>query len=268
MRRSFLLPRFKRSDMPKDILRNGSDPPEPRRGAYCDFSRSAELKSGDRLTDLHRMNPRVLHEPNHTERDAALAEFFATVRAEARESESAVARAKPALGRLAAAIVGRDNGQALRVRAILISLYTGGSMLADVSDLMALDWSLRKDLCAVLLAFGHGEFGYDYLKNAFERAGDRDAQWFLAAAADPNERLREALAFAKPGTLATMPRTLSEKGMAEILVSLFSSGPVDLSFALQGLDASRASLIVDLVADYAAGRFDCSAREIVREHFA
>ncbi|HYD83730.1 MAG TPA: hypothetical protein VEA63_06745 [Opitutus sp.] len=91
------------------------------------------------------------HQPTDTEREAAFANFFATVRATARESDAAVLAAKPALERIAQAVVGRDNGQALRVRSILLSLYTGGAMLADVSDLMTLDWSLRRDLCAVLL---------------------------------------------------------------------------------------------------------------------
>jgi hypothetical protein len=117
------------------------------------------------------------------ERDADLAKFFAAVRTTAKEIEAAVMEAKPALARLTAAIVCHDNGQAVRIRALLISLYTGGSTLADVCDVITLDWPLRKDLCAVLCAFGHGEFGYDYMKSAFEQAGDYEARWFLAAAA-------------------------------------------------------------------------------------
>ena len=214
------------------------------------------------------MNACLPHQPTDTEREFALAEFFATVRAAARENDAAVLAAKPALKRLAEAIVGRDNGQALRVRSILISLYTGGAVLADVSDLMTFDWSLRRDLCTVLLAFGHGEFGYDYMKVAFEHAGDRDAQWFLGAAPDPIERLREALAFAKPGSLPTTPRTLSEKGVAGFLVSLFGGMPVELGNALQGLDQIRAALVVGLTSDFVAGRFGYEAGELVRMHFA
>jgi hypothetical protein len=111
--------------------------------------------------------------------EAALKEFFFAVRIAAIESDAAVTAEKPALARLAAA----------------------------VSGLLALDWSLRKDLCAVLLAFGHGEFGYDYMKSAFEQAGDRDARWFLGAAHDPREQLREALAFAKPGPVTNRVRS-------------------------------------------------------------
>ncbi|HEU5081332.1 MAG TPA: hypothetical protein VFT72_19120, partial [Opitutaceae bacterium] len=201
-----------------------------------------------------------------TSRDDALREFIAAVRTAARESDAAVEAAKPALARLAAAVVGHDNGQALRIRSILLSLYTGGSALADVSDLMALDWPLRKDLCAVLLAFGHGEFDYNYLKSAFELAGDPNAQWFLGRAHDPRERLEEALAFAKPGPLNT-PRTLSEKGVAMFLLSLFAGMPADLQLVLRGLDRVPAELVVGVLTDYLAQRFDFTDENRVREHF-
>jgi hypothetical protein len=113
------------------------------------------------------------------ERAAVLREFLDLIRTAKTESDVAVVAAKPALARIACSVVGHDHGQALRVRAILRSIYSGGSILADVSDLMALDWSLRKDLCAVLLAFGHGDFEYTYMRSAFEEAGDGGADWFL-----------------------------------------------------------------------------------------
>jgi hypothetical protein len=141
-------------------------------------------------------------------------------------------------------------------------------VLADVSDLLALDWSLRRDLCAVLLAFNHGEFSYDYLRAAFERAGDRNARWFLAAANDPRERLREALDFAKPGALNTTPRSSSEKSVAGFVASLFTGRPIDLSLAVQGLDEIRRALVAGLFSDYVAQRFNDDDGETVAEHFA
>ena len=114
------------------------------------------------------MNAHPISPAEEHERKAALDEFLAAVRTTAREADAAVTTAKPALERLASAIAGHDHGQAIRARAILTSLYTGGTALADVSDLLSLDWSLRRDLCAVLLAFNHGEFSYDYLLDAFE----------------------------------------------------------------------------------------------------
>jgi hypothetical protein len=214
------------------------------------------------------MNSHPIPSSNETERQAALDELFAAVRTAAREADDAVTAAKPALERLASAIAGHDHGQAIRARAILISLYTGGTVLADVSDLLALDWSLRRDLCAVLLAFNHGEFSYDYLRAAFERAGDRNAQWFLAAANDPRERLREALDFAKPGALGTTPRSSSEKGVAAFVASLFTGRPVDLFLSVQGLDEIRRALVAGLFSDYVAQRFNDDDGETVAEHFA
>ncbi len=214
------------------------------------------------------MNSHPIHRPDEAERKAALDEFFAAVRSAAREADAAVTAAKPALDRLASAIAGHDHGQAIRARSILISLYTGGTMLADVSDLLALDWTLRRDLCAVLLAFNHGEFSYDYMRAAFERAGDRNARWFLSAANNPRERLREALDFAKPGPLDTTPRSSSEKGVAGFIASLFAGQPVDLASAVQRLDEIRRSLVAGLFADYLAQRFDADDRETVAEHFA
>ncbi|AHF94143.1 hypothetical protein OPIT5_06390 [Opitutaceae bacterium TAV5] len=214
------------------------------------------------------MNSHSVPPSDEADRKAALNEFFAAVRTAAREADDAVTAAKPALERLASAIAGHDHGQAVRARSILISLYTGGTMLADVSDLLALDWTLRRDLCAVLLAFNHGEFSYDYLRAAFERAGDKNARWFLGAANNPRERLREALDFAKPGPLDTTPRSSSEKGVAGFVASLFAGRPVDLDSAVQRLDEIRRSLVAGLFAYYLAQRFDSDDRETVAEHFA
>jgi hypothetical protein len=207
-----------------------------------------------------------IHIAEAAERDAALTEFFAAVRTAAKEADAAVEDAKPALARLAATIVNRDNGQALRVRSILASLYTSGATLADVFDIMTLDWSLRKDLCLMLLAFGHGEFGYEYLRSAFEQAGDINLRWLLAESRDPRARLQEALRFARPGDM-NVPRSSGERRVAQILVSLFAGTSVDLQEALQGLDQERAKLILGIVADYLAGRFDFTDDEEVRAHF-
>lgn len=196
------------------------------------------------------MNIHSILPTSDAEKKAALDEFFAAVHTAARESEAAVAAAKPALERIAAAITGRDNSQALRVRNLLCSLYAGGSARADVSDLLTLDWSLRKDLCTVFLAFNHGEFSYAALIAAFERVGDHGARWFLGTTHVPRERLREALVFAKAGPLATTPRTSSERGVAEFLASLFTGRPVDLQCASQSLDEQRRALVIELFADY------------------
>ena len=65
----------------------------------------------------------------------------------------------------------------------------------------------------------------------------------------------------------TAPRTLSEKGVALLLLSLFAGVPADLQFALRGLDAVRADLVSGLLSDYVAGRFDFTDEQEVRAHF-
>lgn len=213
------------------------------------------------------MNANPVSPAREPSQQAALDEFFAALRADARESEAAVGAAKPALVRLAQAVAGSDSAQALRVRNLLLSLYSGGGVHADVSDLLTLDWSLRKDLCAVFLAFNHGEFGYEAVTAAFAAAGDRHCRWFLSDAPNPRGRVREALTFAKPGPLHATTRTLTERGVAEVLLSLFAGHRVDLSLSLQSLDDTRRLLLTQVVSDFMAGRLHGEDRDAVCEHF-
>lgn len=213
----------------------------------------------------------IASEPIHiaavAEKDPVLAEFFAAVRQSAREIESAAALAKPALARIAAAISRHDNGQALRLRSLLVSLYSGGSAFADLSDVMTLDWTLRQDLGTVILAFGNGDFSHAYLKAAFEQAGDVDATWFLAEAPNPRAHLHEALNFARAGSVLE-PRSRGERAVCQVLLSLFSDATVNLHTTLQGLDAERAKLMLSLLPDFIAWRFDFTDADLVQAHFS
>ena len=213
----------------------------------------------------------IASEPTHiaaiAEKDPLLAEFFTAIRQSTKEIQSAVALAKPALGRIAAAIAQRDHGQALRLRSLLVSLYSGGNALADLSDVMTLDWTLRKDFCTVILAFGHGDFSHAYLKAAFEQAGDVDASWFLAEAPNPRAHLHEALIFARAGN-ALEPRSRGERAVCQVLLSLFSDATVNLHSALQGLDAERAKLMLCLLSDFIAWRFDFTDADQVQAYFS
>ncbi|HYD83731.1 MAG TPA: hypothetical protein VEA63_06750 [Opitutus sp.] len=105
------------------------------------------------------------------------------------------------------------------------------------------------------------------MRTAFQDASD--ARWFLGAAPDPIERLREALDFVKPGPLTTTTTsTLSERGVAEFLASLFGGVPVELGSALQSLDQIRAALVMDVSSDFISRRFGDEAVALVREHFS
>lgn len=71
------------------------------------------------------------------------------------------------------------SGQAYHLRGLLFSLWNGKP--ADVSNVLHLDWELRKHFCNVVLGFGWEsddvKFFYDAMRSEFERAGLLD--WFL-----------------------------------------------------------------------------------------
>lgn len=210
--------------------------------------------------------PEPTHFTSVAAQDELLSEFFALVHASARGSRAAITAAKPALARIAAAIAGRDNGQALRLRSLLFSLYSGRPALADLSDVMTLDWSLRRDLCTVLLAFGFEDFAYENLRATFRAAAPRGDQWFLAAEPTARERLDELLAFARPGPLA-LPRSRGEAAAARLLVALFDETPTEIHAVLMALDRPHGQLALAVLADYAAERFNDDDRVAVSRHF-
>ena len=52
-----------------------------------------------------------------------------------------------------------------------------------------------------------------------------------------------------------------------VLLSLFSGIPCDLQFALRGLDKSRSDLVLAIVSDYLAQRFDFNDADRAKEYF-
>lgn len=128
----------------------------------------------------------VIHFPTAEENEAALAEFFGAQRKLNDEGRAAVDVARPALVRLCEVLRGR-SGQPYKLRALLWSLYNGQP--ASLIEIVCLDWQIRKDLCAVLLAFSFEDqrdesnsFYYDELKAAITKAGQWD--WFTEADAE------------------------------------------------------------------------------------
>lgn len=75
------------------------------------------------------------------------------------------------------------TGQSYKVRALLYSAWNGQS--TSLLELVALDWSVKRDVCTVLLAFGcepgggTPAFFYDAISDAFKRVGLFD--WFCEA---------------------------------------------------------------------------------------
>lgn len=116
--------------------------------------------------------------PNPEEESKELEAAFAQMRAHTIEHRKAATEALLAMGRLAEVMRGR-SGQPYKVRALLYSLWNGKP--ADVSDLLNLDWQIRKDICAVMLGFGFEDSSthcfYDALQAAVTGAGQWS--WFL-----------------------------------------------------------------------------------------
>lgn len=105
-------------------------------------------------------------------------DFFAKLKAARHERRAACAAARPALLRLAEVLHAR-TGQSHTLRALLYSLWNGRP--APLIDVLTLDWPIRQDFCAVLLAFGYEDpaeqFFYDEIKSALQQVGLWD--WFL-----------------------------------------------------------------------------------------
>ena len=120
----------------------------------------------------------VLDEPTAEERAALLKSAFAGVSEQRKERIAAMEAAFLAVPRLAEAMAQRTD-QSYTIRKLLFSLWNGKA--ADVSDVMTLDWSLRKDVCAVILAFGFEDgprkFWYDDLIAAIRPY--RLEKWFV-----------------------------------------------------------------------------------------
>src|SRR4051812_24092068 len=88
--------------------------------------------------------PRI-HFPTEEEKKAVIDEFIASQRVMRKERRAAVDVAALALPRLCEVMHVR-TGQSYKVRALLYSLWNGKP--ASASELMNLDWDIRKDVCA------------------------------------------------------------------------------------------------------------------------
>lgn len=125
------------------------------------------------------MSGPIIHFPTEEENRQALAEFTSQMRVMRTERRAAIVAAREPLKRLVE-VMRERSGQPHHLRAILYSLYNGKD--TSVSKLLHFDWQIRKDLCAVLLAFGYEDkqeaLFYKELKTAIVEAGQWD--WFVA----------------------------------------------------------------------------------------
>lgn len=96
------------------------------------------------------------------------------------EARGAASQARTAMERLAKMCSSHSNtGGTIAVRDILYSAFSGGATRADLGGLGALDWDVRKDVLAVLLAVNQPGFSDSEILQAMIRIGGQSTgDWF------------------------------------------------------------------------------------------
>ena len=80
-----------------------------------------------------------------------------------------------AMRRLARAVYGHDNSQALTVAAALASIYNGDcARPVQLDEIRWLDWSLQVDLVTLMLGTGHSGFEDVKIAEAFRELAGQD----------------------------------------------------------------------------------------------
>lgn len=120
----------------------------------------------------------AIDDPTDEQKNDALNSFFGAINKITMERRAAVSVAQPALTRLCHAMR-QKTGQSYHIRGLLYSLWNG--LPTDLSNVLLLDWALRQDVCAVILAFGFEEPGTKFFYAAIEDALKEAAllAWFL-----------------------------------------------------------------------------------------
>lgn len=112
------------------------------------------------------------------ERAEMLKKAMSEIRDNRHRQHGAALAALDAIGRLAA-VMQQKTGQSYLLRPLLHSLWSNQPG-ANLCDVLTLDWTVREDLCAVMLGFGYESkevtFFYDQVKASITRAGLWD--WF------------------------------------------------------------------------------------------
>ena len=94
-----------------------------------------------------------IHIPTEAENQAALEEFFSHQKKTRSEQRAAAVAGLEALDRLVSVLKSNHfTGQPYKIRELLYSLWNGKP--AELTELLGLDWDLRKDVCAVIAGFG------------------------------------------------------------------------------------------------------------------
>ncbi len=163
------------------------------------------------------------------EEQAALKEFFAAITIADKEGKAAAAAGRDALPRLARAAYGHDNSQATIITRCLASCYNGSEALeVRLDDIRGLDWSLQKDLVAVILGCGKEGFSDKEIRHAFVEAAGSEAgadwlHWWTTGGAH-RDALNRLVEFIRGHSAAS-----SGRGLRALLASIVQGEPADLS---------------------------------------
>jgi len=118
-----------------------------------------------------KMKQVILAELTPEEEEKVLSAFFQSQKEIRDERSAAVLDARPALDRVVSTFAHR-TGQSHKLRGLLYSLWNGKPW--SLSDLLSLDWSLKKDILLVALAFGDDQFFYREIQDPIKSAGQWD----------------------------------------------------------------------------------------------
>lgn len=105
---------------------------------------------------------------------AAWREFFERQKRVDAERVKAAVVAVPALKRLCKVMCDR-SGQPHKIRALIYSLWNGKPV--ELNEVLSLDWELRQDVCAVILAFGFESKGVKFFYRTIEEEVRAVGQW-------------------------------------------------------------------------------------------
>lgn len=116
------------------------------------------------------------NKPREGDHHEALTELRAAIWLGRTEIPQAGAAGLEALERLARVVTNGATDQTGVIMSWLASVYNGGEALkVQLDDIRRLDWSLRKDLLAVVLGCSQGAFSDTEIRHALRRAGGEAA---------------------------------------------------------------------------------------------
>lgn len=145
-----------------------------------------KVDSGELMVDGRTEGVPVINFRSEQEERDDVASALQRMRAVRREAVQFAAVAPVELGKLIECMR-HQTGQGYKLRKLLHSLWSG-SATADLSDVLSLDWELRKSFVAVLLGWGcsstptQPEFFYRALEEALSDAGL--VEWFREEGGD------------------------------------------------------------------------------------